>query len=211
MQGRRRRPSRPAPPDRARTLLVASPHFVLERITSRRNPAGSSMRQGDLGPGARRRRKVRAGNAFLGEAVFLEADRATIEVGFDGLTGLVAYAARSRFRSAAEPRRGKRWAAAALVVAPPASSRSVAGARGRHDRDPISAEWRSSAIRCRAAAESPPSRPICSRRSRHRVADLETCDRGDDRSRPAPTTIRPSFVFRSTTTDRKITCARPIS
>jgi mannose-6-phosphate isomerase len=78
----------------ARTLLVASPHFVLERI--------------DLSPQSnwelRAERETwvlvleghaRAGlrTVFVGEAIFLEADRTSIKVGSNGLKGLVAYLA----------------------------------------------------------------------------------------------------------------------
>jgi mannose-6-phosphate isomerase len=75
-----------------RTLLVASPPFVLERV--------------DLAPqsnwelNAERETWIlvlegyaRVGlmNAFVGEAVFLEADCADIKVGAEGLRGLLAY------------------------------------------------------------------------------------------------------------------------
>jgi mannose-6-phosphate isomerase len=76
----------------ARTVLVANPHFVLERI--------------DLAPGSnwelRAERetwilileghaKVGLLNAFAGEAMFLEEDHAEIKAGSSGLTGLLAY------------------------------------------------------------------------------------------------------------------------
>jgi mannose-6-phosphate isomerase len=78
----------------ARTLLVACPYFVLERI--------------DLAPGSRWQldaagetwllvldgdAKVGTTDATAGTAVFLEADRVTIETGRGGLSGLVAYVA----------------------------------------------------------------------------------------------------------------------
>jgi mannose-6-phosphate isomerase len=76
----------------ARTLLVASPHFVLERI--------------DLSPQSNwelhaehetwvlvleGHARVRLRTVFVGEAIFLEADRTSIEVGSNGLKGLLAY------------------------------------------------------------------------------------------------------------------------
>jgi mannose-6-phosphate isomerase len=89
-------PSEPQPvPQRltdARAVLLANPYFVLERI--------------DLPPGSRwalaAERETwmlvlaghaRAGpiNAFVGDAVFVQADRAVLEVGIDGMTGLLAY------------------------------------------------------------------------------------------------------------------------
>lgn len=76
----------------ARTLLVASPYFVLERI--------------DLAPKSNwelhaehetwvlvleGHARVGLMNAFVGEAIFLEADHTSIKVGSDGLKGLLAY------------------------------------------------------------------------------------------------------------------------
>jgi mannose-6-phosphate isomerase len=76
----------------ARTLLVASPHFVLERI--------------DLSPESRWRlhaeqetwvlvleghARVGLMNAFVGEAIFMEADHTSIKAGSNGLRGLLAY------------------------------------------------------------------------------------------------------------------------
>jgi mannose-6-phosphate isomerase len=75
-----------------RTALTASPHFVLERIDL---PANSNWAlnadqetwilliegQAQIGPIS----------ASLGDAIFAEADRADIEVGPDGMSGLIAY------------------------------------------------------------------------------------------------------------------------
>ncbi len=77
----------------ARTLLVASPHFVLERLTL---PPGSVWKLNAtretwlfvLNGHAR----AAAIHVQAGSAVFLEADRTRIEVGPDGLEGLIAYA-----------------------------------------------------------------------------------------------------------------------
>jgi mannose-6-phosphate isomerase len=76
----------------ARTVLIASPHFVLERINL---PANSSWAlnadQGTwilvIGGHAR----IGPTSASVGDAVFAEADRAGIEVGPDGMSGLIAY------------------------------------------------------------------------------------------------------------------------
>ena len=76
----------------ARTLLVASPQFVLERI--------------DLAPESNwelnaehetwvliveGRAKIGLINASVGEAIYLETECASIEVGSEGLKGLLAY------------------------------------------------------------------------------------------------------------------------
>jgi len=76
----------------ARSLLVASPHFVLERI--------------DLPPNSRWELRaeqetwvlviegyaqVGEMNAFVGEAIFVEADRTNLKVGARGFKGLLAY------------------------------------------------------------------------------------------------------------------------
>jgi mannose-6-phosphate isomerase len=75
-----------------RTLLVASPHFVFERIDL---PAKSRWRihaeretwvlilegHARIGPM----------NAFIGETIFLENDDASVKVGPSGLKGLIAY------------------------------------------------------------------------------------------------------------------------
>jgi mannose-6-phosphate isomerase len=75
-----------------RTALVANPHFVLERIDL---PANSNwtlnadretwflVTEGQASIGMT--------NASIGDAIFIEADRAGIEVGPDGSSGLIAY------------------------------------------------------------------------------------------------------------------------
>jgi mannose-6-phosphate isomerase len=75
-----------------RTALVANPHFVLERIGL---PANSNwtleadretwilVTEGHA--------RIGVTNATVGDAIFIEADRAGIEVGPDGLSGLIAY------------------------------------------------------------------------------------------------------------------------
>ena len=76
----------------ARTLLVASSHFVLERIdlSSKSNwefHAGRETWLFVLEGHAR----IGLMNAFAGEAMFLEAEDTSIEVGAEGLSGLLAY------------------------------------------------------------------------------------------------------------------------
>ncbi len=76
----------------ARTLLVASSHFVLERIdllskSSWELRAGPETWLFVLEGHAR----IGLMNAFAGEAMFLEAEDASIEVGVKGLKGLLAY------------------------------------------------------------------------------------------------------------------------
>ena len=78
----------------ARTLLVASPHFVLERIDL------SSKSSWELHAGRETWLLVLEGhariglmNAFAGEAMFLEAEDTGIEVGAEGMKGLLAYSA----------------------------------------------------------------------------------------------------------------------
>lgn len=75
-----------------RMLLVASPHFVLERIDlppkstwdlDAEHETWFLVLQGQA--------RVGLLNAVVGEAIFLEADRTGIEVGSDGLKGLLAY------------------------------------------------------------------------------------------------------------------------
>ncbi len=76
----------------ARTVLVASPRFVLERVDL---PANSIW---ELNADRETWILVIAGHARIGlasasvgDAVFAEADRAGIEVGPDGMSGLMAY------------------------------------------------------------------------------------------------------------------------
>jgi mannose-6-phosphate isomerase len=76
----------------ARALLVASPHFVLERIELPPNSNWELHAEQEtwvlvLDGYAR----VGLMNAFVGEAMFVEADDASLRVGADGLTALLAY------------------------------------------------------------------------------------------------------------------------
>ena len=85
----------PPPPRKltaARTLLVASPHFVLERLALAPQSVWQLNASGEawlfiLTGGAR----AGAIDLQTGGAVFLEADATRVEVGSDGLEGLIAY------------------------------------------------------------------------------------------------------------------------
>jgi mannose-6-phosphate isomerase len=76
----------------ARTVLVASQHFVLERVDL---PANSNwvldahQETWILVIGGQAR--IGLTSASVGDVVFAEADRAGIEVGPDGMSGLIAY------------------------------------------------------------------------------------------------------------------------
>jgi mannose-6-phosphate isomerase len=75
-----------------RTLLVASPYFVLERIDLSLKSNWELQAEHETWllviEGHAR---VRLRTVFVGEAIFLEADRTSIKVGSSGLKGLVAY------------------------------------------------------------------------------------------------------------------------
>lgn len=113
----------------ARTVLVASPHFVLERI----DLAPESSWELQVKPETwvlvvAGQARVGQINAVVGEAVFLEADCARIEVGVDGLKGLLAYAAAEPdpglLRRLLGPRGGSRDRG---FSPPPAHARATAG------------------------------------------------------------------------------------
>lgn len=75
-----------------RTVLIASPHFVIERIDL---PANSNWALNAdqetwilvIEGGA----QIGSTNTVVGDAVFIENDRAEIKVGSDGMRGLIAY------------------------------------------------------------------------------------------------------------------------
>lgn len=76
----------------ARTVLVASPHFVLERVDLPANSIWALNADQEtwilvIAGHAR----IGLASASVGDAVFAEADRAGIEVGPDGMSGLMAY------------------------------------------------------------------------------------------------------------------------
>ena len=76
----------------ARTLLLASPHFVLERIEL--SPKSNWTLHAEHETWflvVEGHARVGRMDAFVGEAIFLEADHTNIKVGSDGLKGLLAY------------------------------------------------------------------------------------------------------------------------
>lgn len=76
----------------ARRVLVASPQFVLERVDFQANSQWALDTDRETwilvieGKG-----RIGRTNATMGDAIFIEADSARIEVGPDGMSGLVAY------------------------------------------------------------------------------------------------------------------------
>jgi mannose-6-phosphate isomerase len=76
----------------ARTVLVASPHFVLERVdlSANSNWALNADRETWIlvieGSG-----RIASTETIVGDVMFVEADRTGIEAGPDGMSGLVAY------------------------------------------------------------------------------------------------------------------------
>src|SRR3984893_1458163 len=76
----------------ARTALIASPHFVIERIDLRANSRWTlNAYQETWILVTEGRARIGSINASVGDAVFAEADRADIEIGPDGMRGLIAY------------------------------------------------------------------------------------------------------------------------
>jgi mannose-6-phosphate isomerase len=75
-----------------RMALIANPHFVLERIDL---PANSNRTfNADRETWIlviEGRARIGPTNSTVGDAIFVEADRAGIEVGPDGMSGLIAY------------------------------------------------------------------------------------------------------------------------
>jgi mannose-6-phosphate isomerase len=76
----------------ARMVLIASPHFVLERVDL---PANSNWAlnadQETWFLVIEGQARIGLTNTTVGDAIFVEADRAGIEVGPDGMSGLIAY------------------------------------------------------------------------------------------------------------------------
>src|ERR1700738_4640226 len=76
----------------ARTALIASPHFVLERIDLPRSSNWTLNADRETWflviEGQAR---IGLTNTTVGDAIFVEADRAGIEVGPDGMRGLIAF------------------------------------------------------------------------------------------------------------------------
>jgi mannose-6-phosphate isomerase len=76
----------------ARTVLVSSPHFVLERIDLQANSNWTLDADRETWILViEGRARIGLINASVGDAVFAEADRAGIEVGPDGTSCLIAY------------------------------------------------------------------------------------------------------------------------
>lgn len=76
----------------ARTALIASPHFVIEQIDLQANSSWTLNADQEtwilLTEG---RARIGLIDVSVGDAVFAEADHAGIEVGPDGMSGLIAY------------------------------------------------------------------------------------------------------------------------
>jgi mannose-6-phosphate isomerase len=75
-----------------RWALIASPHFVLERINLPANSTWALTADKETWmlviEGLA---KIGATNTTVGDVIFVEADHAIIEVGADGISGLIAY------------------------------------------------------------------------------------------------------------------------
>jgi mannose-6-phosphate isomerase len=76
----------------ARTVLIADPHFVLERVNL---PANSVWALNAIQEtwilAIEGQARIGSTNTAIGDAVFVEADRVDIGVGPDGMSALVAY------------------------------------------------------------------------------------------------------------------------
>ena len=76
----------------ARTVLIANPHFVLERIDLPANSIWAlNADQETWILVIKGHARIGLTNTTVGDAIFVEADRAGIEVGPDGMSGLIAY------------------------------------------------------------------------------------------------------------------------
>ena len=76
----------------ARSLLVASPHFILERIDLPLNSHWELRAEQETWVLViEGYAQVGEMNAFVGEAIFVEADRMNLKVGVRGFKGLLAY------------------------------------------------------------------------------------------------------------------------
>jgi mannose-6-phosphate isomerase len=75
-----------------RTVLIANPHFVLERIELAANSTWSLKADRETWILViKGHARIGAADTTVGDAIFVEADRAGIEVGPDGMSGLIAY------------------------------------------------------------------------------------------------------------------------
>jgi mannose-6-phosphate isomerase len=76
----------------ARTVLIANRHFVLERIDLPANSIWAlNADQETWILVIKGHARIGLTNTSVGDAIFVEADRAGIEVGPDGMSGLIAY------------------------------------------------------------------------------------------------------------------------
>ncbi|MEA2345957.1 MAG: mannose-6-phosphate isomerase [Thermoanaerobaculia bacterium] len=75
-----------------RWALIASPHFVLERINLAANSTWALTADKETWMLViEGHAKIGATNTTVGDVIFVEADHAIIEVGPDGISGLIAY------------------------------------------------------------------------------------------------------------------------
>jgi mannose-6-phosphate isomerase len=125
----------------ARTLLVASPHFVLERIDllSKSNWELHAEHETWLFV-IEGHARIGLLNAFAGEAKFLDAERTSIKVGVDGLKGLLAYVPTEPVPHFCTVVKGiSEFSDTPFFAAAPATTRQrriLPTAQRRHDRDP---------------------------------------------------------------------------
>lgn len=76
----------------ARTVLIASPYFVLERINLPANSIWALNADRETWILViEGHAKIGSSNTTVGDAIFIEADRAVIKVGPNGMSGLIAY------------------------------------------------------------------------------------------------------------------------
>jgi len=110
----------------ARTLLIASPHFVIERIDLPANSNWALNADGETWILAiEGRARIGLTSMSVGDAVFLEADRTGIEVGPDGMSGLIAYPGPDPVVALLQDSEGLTKFAGASAVHPPKSSETV--------------------------------------------------------------------------------------
>jgi mannose-6-phosphate isomerase len=76
----------------ARMVLIASPHFVLERVDLEANSNWALNADRETWVLVIKGHAcIGVTNATIGDAIFMDADRTGIEVGPDGMSGLIAY------------------------------------------------------------------------------------------------------------------------
>jgi mannose-6-phosphate isomerase len=110
----------------ARSALVVDPHFVLERIDLQANANWLLDTDRETwilvieGSG-----RIGSTNAGVGDAIFIEADRADIAVGPDGISGLVAYPGPGPIASLLHERAGTTPISAAVQASKSSPSQSI--------------------------------------------------------------------------------------